>query len=89
MYEFRWNEWNIEHIARHAVMPEEAEHVLNYARRPYPQGLGQGKFLAVGRTAQGRYVQVVYVFDPTDVVFVIHARPLGDQEKRRFRRRSK
>ena len=26
--EFRWNEWNVEHIAIHGVEPEEAEWVV-------------------------------------------------------------
>jgi len=26
--EFRWNEWNVEHIAEHGVTPDEAELVL-------------------------------------------------------------
>ena len=87
MYEFRWNAWNMEHIGRHGVTPQDAEYVLDHAQAPYPQGLGGGKFLAVGRTLYGKYVQIVYIFDPPGVVFVIHARPLRDHEKRRFRRR--
>lgn len=87
MYEFRWNEWSIEHIGTHDIVPEEAEYVLNHARRPYPQRLGDGKYIVVGQTSDGKYVQVIYVFDPPDVVFVIHARPLRDHEKRRLKRR--
>ena len=87
MYEFRWNEWNIEHIGTHGVAPREAEYILNHARAPYPQRLGDNKFLAVGRTGEGKYLQVVYIFDPPETVFVIHARLLREQEKRRFRRR--
>ena len=34
---FRWNDWNIEHIAEHGVSPEEAEWVVDHARRPYPE----------------------------------------------------
>jgi len=87
VYEFRWNAWNIEHIGRHDVTPDEAEYVLNNARLPYPQRLGKERFLVVGQAPDGRYLQVVYVFDPVDIVFVIHARLLTDAEKRRFRRR--
>jgi uncharacterized DUF497 family protein len=87
MYAFRWNEWNVEHIGRHGLAPAEAEYVVDRARAPYPQRLGAGRFLVVGRTAGGAYVQVVYVFDPPGVVFVIHARPLREREKRRWRRR--
>jgi hypothetical protein len=33
--------------------------------------------------------QVVYVIDPDGTVYVIHARPLTDREKRRYRRRKR
>jgi len=88
--EFRWNAWNLEHATRHGVSPEEAERVVERARRPYPLHRGDGKWLAVGRGAAGEFVQVVYLLDPDGAtVYVIHARPLTDAEKRRHRRRSK
>ena len=85
--EFRWNEWNIDHVARHGVNPEEAEYVVSHARRPYPQAREDEKWRVVGRGRGGRWVQVIFIFDPEDVVFVIHARPLTDREKRRERKR--
>jgi hypothetical protein len=56
--DFRWNEWNIEHVGRHGVTPEMAEEVL----------------------------QVVFVLDEDGSIYVLHARPLTDTEKRRYRR---
>lgn len=84
MAEFRWNEWNLAHIGRHAVRPEEAEWVVN--RYPASDG-GEDKYKTWGQTAVGRYLQVVFVLDPAGMVYVIHARDLTDREKRRFRRR--
>jgi uncharacterized DUF497 family protein len=86
-YEFRWNSWNIGHIAEHGVTPQEAESVVRTTPPPFPEAQGRGRFLAVGQTKQGTYIQVAYIFSPADVVFVIHSRPLNDAEKRRFRRR--
>jgi uncharacterized DUF497 family protein len=86
-YEFRWNAWNIEHVARHAVTTDEAESVVNHAGPPYPTYRGDGKWLVIGQTLAGRYLQVVFVLDPDDVVYVIHARSITDAEKRRYRRR--
>jgi hypothetical protein len=86
-YEFRWNEWNVDHIAEHGVAPAEAEHVVNFAARPYPERIGDGKYRVAGQTAQGRCLQVVYVFSPPGIVYVIHAMPLSDRDKRRDRRR--
>ena len=85
--EFRWNEWNLDHIAVHGVTPEEAERVVENAEPPYPEGREDGKLLVIGRSDGGRWMQVIYVQDDDDTAFVIHARPLDDGEKRRYRRR--
>lgn len=87
--EFRWNDWNIEHVARHGVDPAEAEQVIVDARPPWPLVRDDEKWLVWGRGRGGRPLQVVFVLDDDDTVFVIHARPLTEREKRRFRRRSR
>ena len=84
---FRWNEWNVEHIAEHGVSIDEAEWVVETARPPYPEAREDGKRRVVGCGRGGRWLQVVYIYDPEDVIFVIHARPLSQNEKRRARRR--
>lgn len=85
--EFRWNEWNEGHISEHGVDPREAEEVVRKARSPYPLVSIDDKFLVWGPTADGRFLQVVFLVDDEDSVFVIHARPLTEKEKRRYRRR--
>jgi len=84
--DFRWNEWNREHIAKHDVSPEEAEFVANRARRPFPRKEGQ-KWFVIGRGRGGRLVRVVYLLDIDGTAFVIHAMPLTEREKRRHRRK--
>lgn len=59
---FAWNEWNIEHLAKHRVTPEEAECVVANARSPYPMTIDSEKRLVIGRTAQGRLLHVIFVF---------------------------
>lgn len=86
MNRFRWNDWNIDHLARHRVTPSEAEYLVNLARRPYPQQIGDEKFYVAGQSADGTYLQVIYVLDPDETIYVIHARPLTDREKRVYRR---
>jgi uncharacterized DUF497 family protein len=85
--EFRWNEWNLEHIARHGVKAHEAERVIESAHPPYPEERDDEKLLVIGRGAGERWLQVIFVLDGDGTVFVIHARPLDDREKRRYRRR--
>ena len=86
-HEFRWIEWNRDKVAQHNVEPEEAEFVVNHARQPYPMKVDDEKRLVGGQTRSGRYLQVVYLISVDDTVFVIHARPLTDREKRRLRRK--
>jgi len=85
--EFRWHEWNIEHIGTHGVSPDEAEAVVRRAVRPYPRKLDDDKWLVWGQGRGGRFLQVIFVLDEDESVFVIHARLLTDREKRRYRRR--
>lgn len=87
--EFRWIEWNLDHIAKHGVDSEEAEFVVRQAQPPFPQQIGEDKLLVQGPGRGGRFLQVIYVLDLDDTVFVIHARPLTDREKRRNRRRKR
>lgn len=84
--EFRWIRWNVDKVAGHGVTPAEAERVVKTARPPYPQCRADDKLLVWGATPAGRLLQVVYVLDEDDAIFVIHARPLTDNEKRRWRR---
>jgi uncharacterized DUF497 family protein len=85
--EFRWNGWNEEHLAKHGIAPEEAEDVVRGARSPFPLVQDDEKYLVWGPGSGGRLLQVVFAIDAGDSVFIIHARPLTEAEKRRYRRR--
>ena len=85
--EFRWNEWNEEHLAKHGIAPEEAEDVVRGARPPFPLVQDDEKYLVWGPGSGGRLLQVVFVIDAGDSVYIIHARPLTEAEKRRYGRR--
>jgi uncharacterized DUF497 family protein len=87
--DYRWNDWNVGHIADHGISPADAESIVEKARRPYPQIIGNNKRLVLGQTEQGSHIQVIYVLDDDGVAYVIHARPMTDREKRRYRRRIK
>lgn len=74
------------HVGRHAVGEEEVRDVL---ARPLEDRPGHdGSRVALGQTAAGRYLRVIYVPDPEpDSVFVITAYELGPKAKRALRRR--
>jgi len=86
MYEFRWNARNVDHIGEHGVRRTDAEFAVNHAARGFPRRETDEKYRVWGRATDGRYLQVVYVFDPPGMVYVIHARPLTDAERRRLKR---
>ena len=87
--EFRWNDWNIEHVQEHGVSPEEAEDLLREGHATLPVSYGGGKKVVWGRGWGGRLLQVVFVPDDEETAYVIHARPLTESEKRRYRRRTR
>jgi uncharacterized DUF497 family protein len=87
MHEFRWNGWNLEHATKHGVSPKEAEAVVAAARAPFPEEIGDEKLLVMARGQGGRFVQVIYVPDDDGILYIIHARPLTDRQKRQLRRR--
>jgi uncharacterized DUF497 family protein len=87
--EFRWNDWNLDHIAEHGVDRDEAEMVVTGAKQPYPLRYPDDKYFVWGRGPGGRFLQVIYLLDEDETMYVIHARPLTETEIRRYRRRTK
>jgi uncharacterized DUF497 family protein len=87
--QFRWIDWNRDHVLEHGVEPEEAEKVVRQARRPFPRKIEEDKWLVIGRGRGDRFLQVIYILDPDETIFIIHARPCDDREKKRVRRRWK
>jgi uncharacterized DUF497 family protein len=85
--QFRWIDWNLDHIAEHGIEPEEAELVVRNAKPPFPEEIGDEKAIVKGRGTGGRFLQVIYLVDPDDTIFVIHARPLTEREKKQLKRR--
>ena len=88
-YDFRWNDWNINHIGEHAITPREAEYVVNHAQSPYPERAGVERYLVRGQNGRGEYMQVAFILDRDGTAYVIHARFLTDSEKRKYRRRTR
>jgi hypothetical protein len=76
----------IPHIYGHDVAEAEVEEIL---RGPAEDRIGRkGARVAIGRTAAGRYIRVIYVRDPgADSAFVITAYELRGKPLVAFRRR--
>jgi len=106
---FAWDDWNVEHIARHGISPLEAEYVVRHAQAPWPEQKGDDKLRVWGATERGELLQVIFTLkrpdeldfdsltaeqwadldDDDEVIYVIHAMPLTDSMKRKYRRRRK
>lgn len=81
---FKWIEWNIEHIARKGITPEEAESIFLDHSPDYPRRFKDG-YVLWGRSSFDRLLQVAFAKEEDGRIFVFHARPLTDKEKRRYR----
>jgi hypothetical protein len=81
------------HIYGHGVSEDEVQYVLRHSGEDLP-GRDNSR-QALGQTAGGRYLRVIYVPDPEpDSVFVVTAfelrgKPLQAYRRRRRRRRRK
>jgi uncharacterized DUF497 family protein len=80
-----WDDWNRDHIAKHAVLPEEAEEAVagnSIFRAGYKR-----RFVVTGPTVAGRMLTVVIGEDPSQprVYYVFSARPASREERADYR----
>jgi uncharacterized DUF497 family protein len=76
-----WDDWNRDHIAKHAVLPEEAEEVV--AGQPTVRETYKQRLQFVGPTLAGRMLSIVVgpVPDQPGVYYVFSARPASRKER--------
>ncbi|MFQ5801368.1 MAG: BrnT family toxin [Candidatus Methylomirabilales bacterium] len=84
---FDWDEDNIEHIARHGVLPEEVEEVFDFG--PYLRKAKGGLYAAYGQTDAGRHLVVFFRYRAKGVIRVITARQMTGRERSLYRKRDK
>lgn len=77
-----WDSWNIPHIARHEVMPEEVEATCH---GPYITMTGYGgRILVLGPTLAGRMLVAVLEPVETGIYYPVTARPASRKERRYY-----
>jgi uncharacterized DUF497 family protein len=82
-----WDENTANHIARHAVSPEEVEEVLfNDSDSPRIMRGKENRYLAYGKTNAGRLLLVVLIISNRKTR-IITARDMTDREKKFYRRK--
>jgi uncharacterized DUF497 family protein len=78
-------------IAKHHVLPEEAEDIL--FTRPYLRRIergyrpGEDVYAAMGQTAAGRFLIVFFVYKQTREALIVSARDMDVRERRAYERR--
>jgi hypothetical protein len=74
------------HIYQHGVTEEEVEEVMAKSGDDFPAR--EGSRIALGQTASGRYLQIVYVLDQDRLgAFVVTAYDLRGKARAAYRRR--
>jgi uncharacterized DUF497 family protein len=79
-----WDTWNIAHIARYDVIPDEVEEVCH--GHPVTSQTYQGRIRVIGPTSHQRMLTVMLA--PTDergVYSPVTARPADRNERRQYR----
>ncbi len=85
---FKWDERNVEHIARHSVEPDEAEEI--FLSKYYLAKARSERYIVLGRSAAGRHL--FCVIEKTafpGMVRVITARDMDNSERKLFKRKVK
>ena len=67
---FSWNAANVRHIAKHGVKVDEAEYVVRNAGRGFPRKIGNGKWIVKSSAADGRSLQVIFIYPADDEIDV-------------------
>jgi uncharacterized DUF497 family protein len=79
-----WDEWNVAHIARHRVTPDEAEEVC-HGNFVLLQGQ-KGRLIIIGPTQRGRLLAVVLNPEGDEgIYYPVTARPAATKERRLYR----
>ena len=86
----KWTEKSIEHIARHAIGPEEVEEVcFNEYDAPFIRSAREKLHYVFGKTDSGRFLFVVVKFVRKGEVKVITARDMNKWKKNYYKKRGK
>jgi uncharacterized protein len=83
--EIMWSEDSEAHIARHGVTPDEVEEGLYTRPRRIDDGRNETT-LVWCTTTSGRHLLVVVAEAPDGRDFIVTARDMDDDEKKRFQR---
>jgi uncharacterized protein len=81
-----WDDWNIDHIARHDIVPEEVELSLNDPDAIFLQAK-QGRVMILGRAKKRLIAAVLNAQEIRGLYYVITARDMSKKERAFYRSR--
>jgi uncharacterized protein len=88
--EFEWDDDNVEHLARHGIVPDEVEDLFE---GPIVRRRGgtdaPDRFRVLGRTAEGRYLAIVYQAKARGVIRPFTGWDMRPHERERYGRQVK
>jgi len=87
IHELVWLKDRVDHIASHGITPDEVEDVCfgqAYVQRAKSKGKNPVYYVR-GQTEAGRYLFCVVIKFADDRGYPVTARPMTEQEKRRFK----
>ncbi|HSW88537.1 MAG TPA: hypothetical protein VLG12_05235 [Candidatus Saccharimonadales bacterium] len=79
-----WDDWNIAHIARHDIIPEEVEYICK--ANPQVEEANKGRIRVTSTTEKGRIVSAF--LDPESdegVYYPVSARDASKKEKKQYK----
>jgi hypothetical protein len=77
-----------DNLSKHGITKSEIEECLRPGNRKYRRKAGRGVYRAICQTFAGRYLELLYVDEPTHR-FVFHARDAKLREIKLLKRRGK
>lgn len=80
-----WDEWNIDHIARHNVEPEEIEEVCK-SKNLFNRWKNK-TYRVIGQTEDGRYITIFLAPRTRQSYYPVTARDSTEKEKKACRRK--
>ena len=78
-----WDNWNVAHIARHEVTPDEVEQVCH--SEPMVSKTYDKHLRLIGSTDGGRILTIIIASQGEDVYYPVTARAASRKERRRYR----
>ena len=79
----RWDDWNITHIARHKLTPEEVEDMCH--KDPLIQAGKKSRILLIGPTAKSRMITVILDPEGKGKYYPVTARDASRKERKLYK----